>query len=91
MRRSILTSICIAAGIFALPARVLAVWPPSTSLVVESDVSSTGPHGEKLPPTLHRDARTVTSRLEQDERRLEQVIQDLKEDEAELKKLSQKN
>ncbi len=91
MTRSILKSICLAAGIFALPARALAVWPPSTSLVVESEVSSTGTQSEKLPAGLHRDVRSATNKLEQGERDLEMVIQDLKDDEAELKKLSQKN
>jgi hypothetical protein len=75
--------------VFAVPARALAVWPPSTSLVVESEVSSTGVQAEKLPPSLHRDVQAVTTKLEQDERRLQKVIQDLKDDEAALKQLSQ--
>ncbi len=91
MKRSILKSVCLAAWIFALPARALAVWPPSTSLIVESEVSSTGAQAPKSTLALHRDVQVVTSKLEQDERRLGKVIQDLKEDEAELKKLSQKS
>ena len=35
MRRPILKSLCKAAWIFALPARVLAVWPPSTAFQEE--------------------------------------------------------
>src|ERR1035437_1664748 len=89
MTRSILKSWCLAATVFVVPARALAVWPPSTSLVVESEVSFTGAKAERLPPALHRDVQAVTNKLEQDERRLEEVIQDLKDDEAALKKLSQ--
>ena len=89
MTRSILKSLCLAAVVFAVPARALAVCPPSTSLVVESEVSSTGAQSERLPPTLHRDVQTVTKKLQQDESRLEKVIQDLKDDEAVLKKLTQ--
>ena len=88
MTRSILKSWYLALVIFAVPARALAVWPPSTSLVVESEVSSTGTQAGKLSPALHQNVQAVTSKLEQDERRLEKVIQDLKDDEAALKKLS---
>ena len=88
MKRSILKSWYLAIVIFAVPARALAVWPPSTSLVVESEVSSTGTQAGKISPARHQNVQAVTTKLEQDERRLEKIIQDLKDDEAALKKLS---
>ena len=87
MTRSILKSWCLAATVFAVPARALAVWPPSISLVVESEVSSTGTQAGKLSPALHQNVQAVTAKLEQDERRLQKVIQDLKDDEVALKQL----
>ena len=89
MTRSILKSWCLAATVFVVPARALAVWPPSTSLVVESEVSSTGTQAGKLSPALHQNVQAVTTQLEQDERRLEKVIQDLKDEGAAPKTLSQ--
>jgi len=89
MRRSILKSLCLAAVVFAVPSRALAVWPPSTSLVVESEVSSTGAPAERLSPVTHLDVQTATNKLVQDESRLEKIIQDLKDDETVLKKLNQ--
>ena len=89
MTRSILKSWCLAVMVFAVPARALAVWPPSTSLVVESEVSSTGAQVQNMSPGLHQNVQAATNKLEEDQRRLEKVIQDLKDDEAALKKLSQ--
>lgn len=77
MRRSILRALYLTAAIFAVPARALAVWPPSTAFEAEAAAS-----------TASR-AQAATDKLEQDKRRLEEVIQDLKLDEAALKKLSQ--
>ena len=89
MKRSSFKSWYLAAVIFAVPARALAVWPPSTSLVVESKMSSTDAQGQSIAPALHRNVQAVETKLEQDEQRLEKVIQDLKDDQAALKKLSQ--
>ena len=88
MTRSILKSWCLAAMVFAVPARALAVWPPSTSLVVESEVSSTGAQVQNISPSLHQNVQAATNKLEVDQRRLERVVEDLKDDEAALKKLS---
>jgi hypothetical protein len=90
--RSILKSWYLALVIFAVPARALAVWPPSTSLeTTSSEASSTGTQGQSLPSAAPRDRQAVISKLEQDEHRLGKVIQDLKDDEAALKKLSDKH
>ena len=90
MTRSILGSMCLAAGLLAAPSRTLAVWPPSTSIAWVSGEPSANPQVEKLPsPALHRDAQAAQVKLEQDERRLKQVLRDIQEDEAVLKKLSQ--
>jgi len=89
MNRSILKSLCLAAAVFALPARLLAVWPPST--VLEEEASAAGAQGEAMAPSLPRDVQAATAKLEQDERHLEQLVQQLKEDEAALKRLSDKN
>ena len=89
MKRSIFKSWYLATVIFAVPTRTLAVWPPSTSLVVESEVSSTGAQGQSMTPALHQHVQAATNKLEEDQRRLEKVIQDLKDDEATLKKLTQ--
>jgi hypothetical protein len=80
MTRSMLKSLSLAAAIFVVPARVLAVWPPSTSLEAEAEASSTDAQTEKW-----------MAKIEQDERRLAQVIQDLKDDEAALKKLPEES
>ena len=88
MKRTILKSLCLAAGVFAVPARTLAVWPPSTSFEAEAAASAAGARAERLTPTLHQDVQAATTKLEQDKRRLDEVIQDLKDDEAALKKLS---
>ena len=88
MKRSIFKSWYLATVIFAVPAQALAVWPPSTSLAVESEVSSTGAQGQSMTPELHQNVQAATNKLEEDQRRLERVIQDLKDDEAALKKLS---
>jgi hypothetical protein len=87
MTRFILRSLCLAVGIFAAASPVLAVWPPSTSLVVESEASSEGAQSEGLPAP-HQNVQTIASKIQQDERRLANVIQNLKDDEAALKKLS---
>jgi hypothetical protein len=87
MTRSILKSWCLAAAVFAVPARALAIWPPSTSFVVESEVAPVSAEAEKLPATLPHPVRAVTSKLEQDERRLQKVLQDLKDDEAALQQV----
>jgi hypothetical protein len=89
MTRSILNSLCLAAAIFSVPARVLAVWPPSTSFEAEQQAGPAGAQVEKLTPALHQDVQAITNKLQQDERRLEKVIEDLKDDEAALKKLNQ--
>lgn len=86
MRRAILRSLYLTAAIFAVPARALAVWPPSTVFEAEAAASS---QAKELTPTVHQSVRAATAKLEQDKRRLEEVIQDLKDDEAALKKLSQ--
>lgn len=90
MKRSILKSWYLALVIFAVPDRALAVWPPSTSLVVESEVSSTGAQGQTMTPALHQNVQAATTKLEQDEKRLAAVIQDLKDDQAALKRLSER-
>jgi len=71
MTRSILKSWCLAAAVFAVPARALAVWPPSTSF--------------EEKPTPPVDVRADAEKLEQDERRLAELIQDLQDDAAALK------
>jgi hypothetical protein len=91
MKRSILKSLCLAAAVFAVPARLLAVWPPSTVFEEEAAASTAGPQTEELSPALQSDVQKAAAKLDQDERRLEQLIQQLKEDEAALKKASNKN
>jgi hypothetical protein len=91
MTRSILAPLFLTAVIFSVPAQAFAVWPPSTSLeTTSSEASSTGTRGQSLPSAAPRDRQAVISKLEQDERRLGTVIQDLKADEAALKELSEK-
>jgi len=85
MRQSNPKAWLLAAMVFAVPARALAVWPPSTSLVVESEVSNSDSQTGKLPPTLRQDVQAATDKIQQDQRRLEKVIEDLKNDEAALK------
>jgi hypothetical protein len=89
MKRSILKSCCLVTALFAVPARVLAVWPPSTSFVAEAEASRTGTQTPAVPPEQNRDVQALTTKLEQDEERLEKVIRDLKDDQAALKALSQ--
>lgn len=90
MTRSILGSMCLAAGLFAVPSWVLAVWPPSTSIEWVAEEPSANPQAGKLPsPALQRDVQAAQIKLERDERRLKQIIRDIQEDKAALKKLSQ--
>jgi len=89
MRPSILKAWYLSIGIFAAPARALAVWPPSTSLVMESDVgASSDAPPERMPLARRENLQAATLKLEQDERRLKGIIQDLKEDQAVLNDLS---
>lgn len=89
MMRPVIKSLCLAVGIFAVPARALAVWPPSTSFEAEAAASAEHAQEGSLPPALHQHVQALTTKLEQDERRLQEVIQDLKDDRAALKRLSQ--
>ena len=88
MRRSIFRSVYLAVAVFAVPARALAVWPPSTVFEAEAAASV---QTKELTPAVHQSVQAATARLEQDKRRLGAVIQDLKDDEAALKKLSQES
>jgi hypothetical protein len=89
MKRSIFKSWYLATVIFAVPARALAVWPPSTSFEAEAAAPAEHVQGGSLPPALHQHVQALASKLEQDERRLEEVIQDLKDDRTALSRLSQ--
>jgi hypothetical protein len=91
MTRSIIRSICFAVGLFVVPGRLLAVWPPETVLEAESAASSSSAKTQALPSVMPRDMQGVSRKLEEDERRLAGVIQDLKDDEAALKKLSREH
>jgi len=89
MRRSVLTSLCIATALVATGTQAYGVWPPSTSFEAERETSPQGTEAVKKPADLHRHVQALMNKLEEDKRRLDAVIQDFKDDEAALKKLSE--
>ena len=74
MSRPTVRTLFLAIGISAGAAKTFAVWPPSTSFESVSEASSSA---------------AALGKLEQDERHLASIIQDIADDEAVLKKLTQ--
>jgi hypothetical protein len=87
MKKIILAGI---GGLFlALPIadNVYAVWPPSTALEEETNAAASTAPAQSLGSELPR-PRSLTDRLEDDERRLHDVLLDLEKDSKDLKRSS---
>jgi hypothetical protein len=82
MKISILTGFLVLCMVAARPA--LAVWPPATSLAEETDQSTSSHLTAASSGTLPR-PRALVDKLEDDERRLEKALIDLRKDTFELK------
>jgi hypothetical protein len=76
----------VLAASLIIPARVSAVWPPSTSLEGESPAPSAS-GSEEMTLKVTPSSTAVIDKLEADERRLQNILQDLLEDERALKQL----
>jgi hypothetical protein len=74
------------AASLANPVRVLAVWPPSTSLEEEPGTPSASGAAE-MSSKVSPSSTAVIDKLEADERRLQNILRDLIEDERALKQL----
>jgi hypothetical protein len=75
---------------FSVRTQALAVWPPSTTLEEESQEQSPAKADNDIYRTLPR-PRGIVDRLEEDTRRLERALTDLREDEKQLKQSSETN
>ena len=67
--------------------QALAVWPPSTELDEEAKAAASTAPAQNLGSELPR-PRGLADRLEDDERRLHNVLQDLERDSKDLKRSS---
>ena len=88
MFRPILRVVCLFSGMLSA-SHALAVWPPSTSLVTENPMAPSQEPGE-IPREVSQEKRLALEKLEADEERLQQILQDIRRDEEALKKTQQK-
>jgi hypothetical protein len=72
---------------FPIAGHVFAVWPPSTELEAEAKAAASTASAQNLGSDLPR-PRGLADRLEDDERRLHAVLQDLEKDSKGLKRSS---
>jgi hypothetical protein len=74
-------------GLLALAVQAFAVWPPSTSLELESNAPSND-GATKIVRMVASQREATMAKLQADELRLQSILHDLSEDEQALNRLS---